>query len=153
MRDVEGLIHVVPKVGKLAHGLQFCIFAAFQPALDSLALCLVGLGRVFGKGADVAAFIRHITFAIQAIGLNAVGDEVMQELFALGGFYITLVVKRKLKAEFAELAHAVLLAESLLHGAHSVDYAAPPVNVKSRLFQGKRMKCAFLPVLICFVCR
>ncbi len=133
MRNVAGLIHVVPKVGKLAHGLQLGIFAAFQPALDSLALCLVGLGRVFGKGADVAAFVRHIAFAIQAIGLNAVGDEGMQELFTLGGFYITLVVKRKLKAEFAELAHAVLLAESLLHGAHSVDQATPPVNVKSRL--------------------
>ena len=107
----------VPGILQLAEALDFHIAAGLKPALHGKALGLAGLGGIHSLGNDAAAVVRDIAFAIKAIGLDAAFDEVVQELLALGGCYVTLVIKGKFKAEFLELTNAVFLAESLLHGA------------------------------------
>jgi hypothetical protein len=118
----------VPGILQLTERLELHIAAGFQPALHSLTLGFAGLGGNHGLGNDVAAVIRDVTFAIKTIGLNAFLNKGVQELLALGGGYIALVIKGKFKAEFLELTDAVFLAESLLHGAQILQIIIAIVN-------------------------
>ena len=120
----------VPGILQLAEALDFHIAAGFEPGFYCFALGIAGLGGIHSLGNDAAAVVRDIAFAIQAIGLDAAFDEVVQELLALGSCYVALVIKGKFKAEFLELTNAVFLAESLIHGAVILRIFIASVNQK-----------------------
>ena len=118
----------VPGILELAKALDFHIAATFKPGLHCSALGFAGLSGIHSLRNDAAAIIRDVAFAIQTIGLDALLNEGMQELLALGGSHIALIIKCKFKAEFLELTNAVFLAESLLHGAPILRAFIPFVN-------------------------
>ena len=138
---------VVPGIYQLAEGLDLYVLSALQPCLNGLALGFVRLGRVLCAGRDVAAGICHVAFAIQPVSLNAVIYECVQKLLALGGFNVALVVKGKLKAKLAELAHTVFLAQSFLHGARIVRVLSSLVKQLLRLHHISDTFCVIL--LLC----
>lgn len=118
----------VPGILQLAEGLDFHVLTSFQPCFDSLTLGFVRLSGINGSSEDVAAILGDVAVAVQAVGLYAILHESVQELLTLGSFHIALVIKGKTKAEFLELAHAILLAESFLHGAPILHNPGEHVN-------------------------
>ena len=90
----------VPGILELTKALDFHIAATFKPGLHSCALGFTGLGGIHSLGDDAATIICDVALAIQAVSLDAIFNEGVQELFALGGGYVALVIKRKFKAEF-----------------------------------------------------
>ena len=111
---------VVPSVRQLTEGLDLHVAAALQPSLDGQTLLLIGGARVLCLRNHVAGVIGQVPLAGEPVRLHALAHKGMQKLLALGGFYIALVLKGKFKAEFTELAHTVLLAESFLHSARII---------------------------------
>ena len=111
---------VVPSIYQLAEGLELHILTRLKPSLNGQALGIARLRCVFCAGGDVAPLISHVAFAIQPIGLDAIIDEGVQELLALSGLDVALVIKGELKAKLAELAYTVFFAQSLLHGGHNI---------------------------------